>query len=105
MAKESKLQHGGEVDGELLMSGCDRAAAFQPFDTALDRIAPAVAIRVEAWRAALAHVAALAGRDDRPDPASAKVGEDTFMALDLIAGQVLGTGAGAPSQTWEGEGF
>ena len=50
-----------KLDGELLMPGRDGTAAFEPSDAALDRIAPAVEIRIEASRAALAHVATLAG--------------------------------------------
>jgi hypothetical protein len=75
LAQEGELHHGGEVDGQLLVAGRDGATDFQPAHAAFDGVAPAVEIRIEGTWAAFAHVAALARSDNRPDPASAEVGE------------------------------
>ena len=81
-------------DGELFVSGGDGAAASQPSDAALDDVTPAMEIRIEEARAALAHLATLAGRDHRPDPASPEVGEDWSGAVDLLAGEMFGDRCG-----------
>ncbi len=63
LTQEGGLRHGSRGDGERLMPGCDGAAAFQPSDALLDHSASSVALRIEGAGAALAHVAALAGRE------------------------------------------
>ena len=69
MAQERELDHGSEVDGELLVLSSDGATTFEPADAAPDGVPPAVEIRIEHSRVALPHVAALARRDDGPDAA------------------------------------
>lgn len=85
LAQEGELHHGGEVDCELLVTGGDGAAALRPSDSALDCVAPAVALSVEALRAALAHVAALARWDDVPHAAVTQTGEERSVAVGLVA--------------------
>jgi hypothetical protein len=66
------------------MSGGDGAASLQPSHAALDSIAPAVAFRVEGACAALSHMAAFAGRDDR-------LGLPRSIALGEVAPGCTGT--------------
>jgi hypothetical protein len=57
------------------MPGCDGTAAFQHFRAATDCFAPAVGVRIEGTRVALAQLAALAGREHRLDSAPTQVSE------------------------------
>ncbi len=57
-----------------------------------------------AW-AAFAHVAAFAGRDDRPDAALAQIRKHGLVAVGLVAGEMLGAGAGPPSGAGQAHSF
>ena len=42
LSQNGEADHGGEVDGELLVAGCDRAAGLEPAHTAFNKAGSAV---------------------------------------------------------------
>jgi hypothetical protein len=82
------------------MPSGDGSASLQPSNTALDGVASAVKIRIEGSRAALTHVAAGPGWNDRSNVTSTEIMEDGPVAVGLVARQMLGSCAWTAS--WAG---
>ena len=87
------MQHGVEIDGQLLKPRTDAAAFLQPADTLLDHRPLPIGLLIKPRRRAVPGVFVFLVRNDRFDPSARQPVADTLDAVAFIAGQFSGFAA------------